>query len=152
MTFDDIGTNPFWIGASGYGAIIPGYGGFNWFKANYLNVSRHSAFGTPLTSGGYVAYNDNLNVSNILTISANNSARFYMCSVVVAAAQIVQTPLTLSGVLSNTIVYTVNITINSTIPSTLNFTNQPTAVDTIQMFAYGNIFSFDNLVVSGPSS
>lgn len=152
LTFDDIGTNPYWLGGSGYGAVLAGYGGFTWFNANYLNVSRHSAFGTPLVSGGYVAYIDNLNVSNVLTISTNTSAHFYICSLVMAAATIAQTPLTISGFLSNTMVFTTNVTVNSTTPSILNFTNQPTAVDTIQMFAYGNIFSFDNLVVNGPSS
>ena len=150
MTFDDIGTNPFWIGASGYGAIPAGYGGFIWQKANYLNVSVHSVFGTPLVSGGYVAYIDTVNTSNILSIRTNDSAQFYLCSFVTAAAQVGPTSFILSGILSNTIVYTLNISINSTTPSALDFTNRQIAIDKIQMFAYGRIFSFDNLVVSGP--
>ena len=114
ITFDDIATNPFWLGASGYGGILPGYGGFTWLWANYLNVSAHTIFGTALVSGGYVAYIDNSAPSNILTISTNNSARFYICSVVVASVITVQTPFTVWGILSNNTVYTVNVTINST--------------------------------------
>lgn len=150
MTFDNIGTNPFWIGGSGYGAIPAGYGGFIWQKANYLNVSTHSAFGTPLVSGGYAAYIDTINTSNILTIRTNDSAQFYFCSMIAAAVHVASTPVILLGILSNTMVYTLNITIHSTTPSSLDFSIRPMAIDTIQMFAYGNIFSFDNLVVSGP--
>jgi hypothetical protein len=48
------------------------------------------------------------------------------------------------------VIYTINVTINSTTSSTLDFSIWKIAVDTIEMFAYGNIFAFDNLVVSGP--
>jgi hypothetical protein len=61
-----------------------------------------------------------------------------------------QTPFTVWGIYSNTTAYTMNVTINSTIPSILNFSNWKIAVDTIEIFAYGNIFAFDNLVMSEP--
>jgi hypothetical protein len=150
LTFNDIGTNPYWIGSSGYGGMLPGYGGFTWLWANYVNVSNHIAFSTALVSGGYVAYIDNMTPSNKLTISTNDSALFYICSMVVASVTIAQTPFTVWGIYSNTVIYTINVTINSTTSSTLDFSIWKIAVDTIEIFAYGNIFAFDNLVVSGP--
>jgi hypothetical protein len=150
LTFDDIGPNPFWIGSSGYGGMLPGYGGFIWSWANYVNVSDHIAFATALVSGGYDAYIDNTTPSNKLKITTNNSALFYFCSMVVASVITVQTPFTVWGMYLNTIAYTMNVTINSTTSSTLDFSKWKIAIDTIEMFAYGNIFAFDNLVVSGP--
>ena len=150
LTFDDIGTNSLWIGASGYGAVSSGYGGFTWSWTNYVNVSANSAFATALTSGGYVAYIDNTTPSNKIQISTNNSARFYICSMVVASVTVAQTPFTVWGLYSSTVVYTMNSTINSISPSTLDFSQWKIAVDTIEMFAYGNVFAFDNLVMSGP--
>lgn len=150
LTFDDIGTNPFWYEASGYGNMLPGYGGFIWTWTNYINVSCDTAFGTSLVSGDYVAYINNTTPSNKINISTNNSALFYICSMVVASVGIVQTPFTVWGTYSNTTAYVMNVTINSTTSSTLDFSKWKIGVDTIEMFAYGNIFAFDNLVVSGP--
>jgi hypothetical protein len=132
-----------WVGALGYG-------GFTWLWANYLNVSRNTAFGTALVSGSYVAYIDNTIPSDKLTISTNDNVLFYICSMVLASVITPQTPFTVWGIYSNTTAYTMNVTINSTIPSILNFSNWKIAVDTIEMFPYGNIFAFDNLVMSGP--
>lgn len=69
---------------------------------------------------------------------------------VVASVTIAQTSFTVWGIYANTVIYTINVTINSTTSSTLDFSIWKIAVDTIEMFAYGNIFAFDNLVVSGP--
>ena len=130
--------------------MLPSYGGFVWSWANYINVSANTVYGTSLVSGGYVAYIDNTTPSNRLTITTNNSALFYICSMVVASVSPMQTPFTVWGLYSNTTVYTLNVTINSTISTTLDFSIWKIGIDTVEMYAYGNIFAFDNLVVSGP--
>jgi len=48
----------------------------SWLWANYLNVSRNTAFGAALVSGSYVAYFDNTIPSNKLTISTNDNVFF----------------------------------------------------------------------------
>ncbi len=115
-----------------------------------FNVSRNNTFGIALVSGSYVAYIDNIIPSNKLTINTNDNAVFYIRSMVVGSFITPQTPFTVWGIYSNTTVYIMNVTINSTTPSTLNFSNWKIDVDTIEIFAYGNIFAFDNLVMSGP--
>ena len=68
----------------------------------------------------------------------------------VASVISAQTAFIIWGFRSNSVIYMTNITITTTTASFLQFSTWTEPVDTIQMFAYGNIFSFDDLVVRGP--
>lgn len=150
ITFDDIGSNAIWFGGIGYGGVPPGYAGFVWTFTNYINVTQNTLFGASLKSGTFVAYNDNTNASNKLKVTTNNSALFYIRSMTVASVIPAQTPFIIWGIRSGTIIHSMSITITAASASELQFSTWEEAVDTIEMFAYNNTFSFDDLVMSGP--